>query len=119
MDRMVESSRAERSRREAARAVAGLQMACHSEQSEESSSGHAARQRCEGSIGSFAALSRNDAVGLQITGENESTARWSGFVLKPLRMARWYVSRLGTGGYTPTALFRLGMTGRMESEDTL
>ena len=54
-----------------------------------------------------------------MTDENESTARWSGFVLKPLRMARWYVSRLGTGGYTPTALFRLGMTGRMESEDTL
>jgi len=24
------------------------------------------------------ALSRNDAVGLQITGENESTERWSG-----------------------------------------
>ena len=43
--------------------------------------------------------SRNDAVGLQVIGESESTEGWSGsalvsgpYILKPLRMARWYVA---------------------------
>ena len=35
-------------------------------------------------------------------------------VLKPLRMAQWYVSRLGTGSSTPTVLFRLSASGGFE-----
>jgi hypothetical protein len=42
-------------------------MVCHSERSEESTSGHAAEKRCENSIGFFAALRMTGKIDFEDT----------------------------------------------------